>query len=41
MSLNAVPFYVLAGFRPCGGAEHLRTGGVRVPVVRMEKLFRS
>jgi putative acetyltransferase len=41
MSLNAVPFYARAGFRPCGGPEHLRAGGVPVPVVRMEKLFRT
>jgi GNAT superfamily N-acetyltransferase len=41
MSLNAVPFYTLAGFRPCGGPERLTTAGVSVPVVRMEKLFRG
>jgi GNAT superfamily N-acetyltransferase len=37
MSLNAVPFYSRAGFRPTGGPERLLTAGVRVPVVRMEK----
>ncbi len=41
MSLNAVPFYTLAGFRPCSGPERLISAGVSVPVVRMEKLFRS
>jgi putative acetyltransferase len=41
MSLNAVPFYARAGFRACGGPEHLTSGGVTVPVVRMEKLFRT
>jgi putative acetyltransferase len=41
MSLNAVPFYALAGFRPCGGPEHLRAAGVLVPVVRMEKRLRQ
>ena len=39
MSLNAVPFYARAGFRPCGGPERLTSAGVTVPVVRMEKLF--
>ena len=41
MSLNAVRFYTLAGFRPCSGPERLTSAGVSVPVVRMEKLFRS
>jgi putative acetyltransferase len=41
MSLNAVPFYARAGFRPLGGPERLTSAGVSVPVVRMEKLFRS
>jgi len=41
MSLNAVPFYAVAGFRPLGGPERLTSAGVWVPVVRMEKLLRS
>ena len=41
MSLNAVPFYTRAGFRPCGGPERLTSAGVSVPVVRMEKLLRG
>ncbi len=41
MSLNAVPFYTRAGFRPCGGPERLTSAGVVVPVLRMEKLFRT
>jgi GNAT superfamily N-acetyltransferase len=41
MSLNAVPFYVVAGFRPLGGPERLTSAGVWVPVVRMAKLLRS
>jgi putative acetyltransferase len=40
MSLNAVPFYARAGFRPRGGPERLTSAGVAVPVVRMEKLLR-
>jgi len=40
MSLNAVPFYRRAGFRPCAGAERLTTAGVHVPVVRMRKDLR-
>jgi len=40
MSLNAVPFYAGAGFRPVGGPERLLTAGVRVPIVRMEKRLR-
>ena len=39
MSLNAVPFYLRAGFRACGGLERLQTAGLIVPVVRMEKLL--
>ena len=41
MSLNAVPFYARAGFRPCAGPERLTSAGVAVPVVRMEKLLRT
>ena len=41
MSLNAVPFYAAVGFRPLGGPERLTSAGVWVPVVRMEKLFRT
>jgi hypothetical protein len=37
MSLNAVPFYSRAGFRPCDGPEQLLASGVWVPVLRMEK----
>jgi GNAT superfamily N-acetyltransferase len=37
MSLNAVPFYARAGYRPAAGPERLLTAGVRVPVVRMRK----
>ena len=37
MSLNAVPFYEGAGFRSYGGPVPLRTFGVAVPIVRMEK----
>jgi hypothetical protein len=37
MSLNAVPFYVRAGFRVLGGEERLSSTGVVVPIVRMEK----
>jgi GNAT superfamily N-acetyltransferase len=40
MSLNAVPFYAGAGFLPCGGPTRLRSAGVRVPVVWMEKSLR-
>jgi GNAT superfamily N-acetyltransferase len=42
MSLNAVPFYVKAGFRPCPGPERLAATDVdvAVPVVRMEKRLR-
>ena len=41
MSLNAVPFYARAGFRALGGPEPLSSAGISVPVVRMEKVFRS
>ena len=41
MSLNAVPFYATAGFRALNGPELLASAGISVPVVRMEKLFRS
>lgn len=37
MSLNAVPFYEQAGFRASGGPTRLRSAGVPVPVVWMEK----
>jgi GNAT superfamily N-acetyltransferase len=37
MSLNAVPFYERAGFRPMGGPTQLRNAGVAVPVLWMEK----
>jgi len=40
MSLNAVPFYRRAGFRPSAGPERLTTAGVHVPVVRMRKDLR-
>jgi GNAT superfamily N-acetyltransferase len=39
MSLNAVPFYTRAGFRPRGGPAQLRSANVRVPVVWMEKML--
>jgi GNAT superfamily N-acetyltransferase len=37
MSLNAVPFYRRAGFRPRGGPDRLRSAEVQVPVQWMEK----
>jgi GNAT superfamily N-acetyltransferase len=40
MSLNAVPFYLQAGFLPCAGPQHLVAAGVELPVVRMEKILR-
>ena len=40
MSLNAVPFYTRAGFRPGVGSDRLLTAGVRVPIARMEKPLR-
>lgn len=39
MSLNAVPFYARAGFRPYGGRDWIVTLGIHVPVVPMEKLL--
>jgi GNAT superfamily N-acetyltransferase len=41
MSLNAVPFYTLAGFRPLSGTDRLTSADVSVPIVPMEKLFRN
>ena len=41
MSLNAVPFYMRAGFVPCPGNRWLSHGGVLVPVVPMQKTLRS
>jgi GNAT superfamily N-acetyltransferase len=41
MSLNAVPFYARAGFSPLGGPARLTSAGISVPVMRMEKVFRS
>ncbi len=41
MSLNAVSFYLHAGFRPIGGPERLTSTGILVPVVRMEKELRG
>jgi putative acetyltransferase len=40
MSLNAVPFYTRAGFRPCPGPDRLIAAAVSVPVLRMEKALR-
>jgi GNAT superfamily N-acetyltransferase len=40
MSLNAVSFYLRAGFRPCGGPERLLSARITVPVQRMEKDLR-
>jgi GNAT superfamily N-acetyltransferase len=40
MSLNAVPFYTRAGFRPCAGPDRLAAADVAVPIVRMEKWLR-
>jgi GNAT superfamily N-acetyltransferase len=37
MSLNAVPFYAAAGFRPMGPPERLRSAEAWVPVLRMRK----
>ncbi len=38
MSLNAVPFYLNAGFRPYGGGpERLVSANISIPVMRMEK----
>jgi putative acetyltransferase len=41
MSLNAVPFYRQAGFRPRGGRTRLHSGGISVPVEWMEKSLRA
>lgn len=41
MSLNAVPFYERAGFRPSRGPTQLRSAGIRVPVASMEKALGS
>jgi hypothetical protein len=35
MSLNAVPFYLRAGFTRLGGPERLRSSRVSIPVQRM------
>ena len=40
MSLNAVPFYARAGFRPSGGPARLVSAGLQVPVAWMEKSLR-
>ena len=37
MSLNAVPFYAGAGFRPCAGRDRLLSDGVVIPVVPMDR----
>jgi GNAT superfamily N-acetyltransferase len=37
MSLNAVPFYVRAGYHPCDGPDRLLRSGVTVPVTPMAK----
>lgn len=37
MSLNAVPFYLKAGFRAAAQPENLKSAGVWVPILRMEK----
>jgi hypothetical protein len=37
MSLNAVGFYTREGYRAYGAPESLRTAGLMVPIVRMEK----
>jgi GNAT superfamily N-acetyltransferase len=41
MALNAISFYLRAGFRPCGGPERLMSAGISVPVQRMEKDLRA
>ena len=42
MSLNAVPFYLNAGFRPYGGGpEQLVSVNISIPVLRMEKQLRA
>jgi putative acetyltransferase len=40
MSLNAVPFYAVAGFRACSGPDKLVRSGVTVPVAPMDKALR-
>jgi GNAT superfamily N-acetyltransferase len=40
MSLNAVSFYLQAGFRPCAGPERLVSASISIPVQRMEKDLR-
>jgi GNAT superfamily N-acetyltransferase len=37
MSLNAVPFYLRAGYGPCDGADRLLRSGVTVPVTPLAK----
>ena len=39
MSLNAVPFYARAGYRPCEGPDRLVRSGVVVPVASMSKML--
>jgi GNAT superfamily N-acetyltransferase len=39
MSLNAVPFYRRAGFRPIAGVERLISSRIAIPIQRMEKLL--
>jgi len=41
MSVNAVPFYALAGFRAVSRPRLLTSVGISVQVVPMEKLLRS
>ncbi len=41
MSLNAIPFYLRAGFQPCPGPERLIASGISVPVLRMDKTLRA
>jgi GNAT superfamily N-acetyltransferase len=41
MALNAVSFYLRAGFRPCGGPPRLLSASVIVPVQQMEKDLRA
>ncbi len=41
MSVNAVPFYSLAGFSAVSGPKLLSPGGISVQVVPMEKLLHS
>ena len=37
MALNAVSFYLQAGFRPCEGVDRLMSARLVVPILRMEK----